>query len=176
VCDDPCDGDEDILMFLTQVRENIIEFCKIKNKEKETIYDELIEKLRNMFLENDILCTECAPNYLTITLSKKGALEIALRIEKNTVENIVTLYVITGVEQANGVPNYGNTSEYINNNRNDFDTLAEKTFGTEHQINVNSWKKRIFDPIVWVSEEECIATKCYEEIMRHIEKHRNCNA
>jgi len=180
VNNDPDDEDELIQLLLGQLRNNILRFCNAFNEV--ITYDEVIEKLREKLLEKGILCTECAPNYLTITLNKIGALEYALRIERDLCSGSVSLKVINGVEQANGIPNYGKTSEYIHNHSCDFITLTDETFNGKLDINKNKWEKYTIKPtIAWTDEDDIItfSEKCVEAVcsfIKSIEKYRSYNA
>lgn len=154
----------------TQVRPGVPLKC-FSHWEKTDVLDALYQKLSIY----DLLWTECTPTYMTFTLNKMefgtASLEFALRIKKERAkkeregnaeyEDQVRLYLICGLTQEDGKPNYASASSYISKNYENFETLLADTF-KESGLKVKSGKT------TWdrLPEEVCCenAGECYEWI------------
>lgn len=154
----------------TQVRPGVQLKC-FSQWEKTDVLDVLYQKLSTY----DLPWTECTPSYMTFTLNKKefetASLEFALRIKREHVkkerednaecEDRVRLYLICGLTQEDGKPDYASASSYISKNYENFETLLADTF-KESSLKVKSGKT------TWnrLPEEVCCenAQQCYDWI------------
>ena len=114
-----------------QVRSGVQRKCFSKWA-KQDVLDALYQKL----LTYDLPWTECTPAYMTLTLNKMkfgtASLEFALRIKKERVkqecEERVRLYLICGLTQEGGKPDYAAAGDYISEHHEAFRTLLKATF------------------------------------------------
>lgn len=159
-----------------QVRSGVQRKCFSKWA-KQDVLDALYQKLSSY----DLPWTECTPAYMTFTLNKMkfgtAALEFALRIKKERVkkeregkaeyEDRVRLYLICGLTQEDGKPDYAAAGDYISEHHEEFEYLLETTFlEGGHTLKLKT------DPVksAWnrLPEKACYknldADSCYHEI------------
>ena len=160
----------------TQVRPGVPLKC-FSHWEKTDVLDALYQKLSIY----DLLWTECTPTYMTFTLNKMefgtASLEFALRIKKERAkkeregsaeyENQVRLYLICGLTQGDGKPDYASASGYISKNYENFETLLADTFkesGLKVKPGKTTWDR--------LPEEVCCenAGECYEWIKENFKE------
>lgn len=178
----------DVLEIMKQLRDNIqggpdtqirsgVQLKCFSKWEKKDVLDTLYQKLSNY----DLPWTECTPAYMTFTLNKMKfgtvSLEFALRIKKERVkkeceskaeyEDRVRLYLICGLTQEDGKPDYAAAGDYISEHHEEFANLLETTFSEGG----NTLKLKT-DPVksTWnrLPENACYknldADSCYHEI------------
>lgn len=116
--------------------------------------------------------TECTADYMTFTLNKEGDLEFALRVKKeHKKKDQVRLYLICGITQTNGKPDYAAAGDYISEHHEEFRNLLKATFVDIFKEGGNTLELKT-DPIksAWnrLPEKACYknlnADSCYHQI------------
>lgn len=148
----------DVLEIVRQLRDNIADNFNL------IVNDSVLSMLAERLSSKNLTWTECPPEYLTFTLKKKGMLEFALRIKRES-KGIVQLLIICGVEQEDGIPNYANAGHYISNHPEEFYELLAETFIQPFEINPSTAKS------IWVRYKKDLkrsndrfAEECYEAV------------
>lgn len=134
------------------------------------VLDDIYQKLSSQDQEYDLPWTECTDDYMTFTLNKEGNLEFALRVKRERRDNNqVRLYLICGITQKDGRPDYAAAGAYISKHTAEFNELRTATF-REDSFRIRSGKTtwdRFPEEVCFDGAEECckwIRTEFFEKL------------